>query len=157
MTQWNPVDELIRCGFGSQAKLAAAVGRKQGSASGWKRAGHIPGDIQVPIMEAAKAAGFIVTPNHFFPPEHRVSGADLSPLRRRLKEAEALENLAKDAFAETADAQRALEIFDSWAEHRAHCDLLRAVLGDLDPGVPSHTPRPASWWREHGCDEITKD
>lgn len=75
MSEFNVVDHLLERGFRTQARLAAAAGRRQSSVAEWKAANRIPAECQTRIIESARAEGLPIGPNDFFPPEYRLTSA----------------------------------------------------------------------------------
>jgi hypothetical protein len=65
MASERPIDLIIRR-FGSTYKLASALGCGQSVIAGWKKRGHIPGDRQQEVLDAARAKGIALEPADFF-------------------------------------------------------------------------------------------
>jgi ribosome-binding protein aMBF1 (putative translation factor) len=59
--------ERVISKFGTQEKLAAALGCRQSVIAGWKRRGYVPAQQQVRVLEAAREQGIDLTPADFFP------------------------------------------------------------------------------------------
>jgi ribosome-binding protein aMBF1 (putative translation factor) len=52
--------------FGTQERLAAALGCRQSVIAGWKRRGFVPAPQQQRVLEAAKKLGVRLRPSDFF-------------------------------------------------------------------------------------------
>lgn len=52
--------------FGTQEKLAAALGCRQSVIAGWKRRGFVPAQQQPRVLAAAKDIGVALAPSDFF-------------------------------------------------------------------------------------------
>lgn len=52
--------------FGTQEKLAAALGCRQSVIAGWKRRGFVPAQQQPKVLAAARGLGLDLTPDDFF-------------------------------------------------------------------------------------------
>lgn len=52
--------------FGTQERLAQALGCRQSVVAGWKKRGFIPAQQQTRVLRAAKALGIDLSPDHFF-------------------------------------------------------------------------------------------
>jgi len=74
MSEFNVVDHLLEKGFRTQARLAAAAGRRQSSVADWKRENRIPSECQPLIIKAAHDEGIEIYPDDFFDPELRRQG-----------------------------------------------------------------------------------
>lgn len=78
----NPVSRIISK-FGTQEKLAAALGTRQNVISAWKRRGYVPARQQPRVLEAARLLNIPLTPSDFFdlggespnPEAHEVAAA----------------------------------------------------------------------------------
>jgi len=60
------VVEAIIKKFGTQERLAEALGCRQTVIAGWKRRGVVPARQQARVLEAAQVLGVVLTPNDFF-------------------------------------------------------------------------------------------
>lgn len=74
MSEFNVVDHLLAKGFRTQARLAAATGRRQSSVAEWKAANRIPFDLVEVIIAAAHDEGFEIYGDDFIRPEFRRQG-----------------------------------------------------------------------------------
>lgn len=63
------VVEAIIKKFGTQERLAQALGCRQTVIAGWKRRGVVPARQQMRVLEAAQELGIDLTPNDFFSAE----------------------------------------------------------------------------------------
>ncbi len=70
----NPVDRIIRK-FGSQTKLAEALGISQASISEWRSKGYVPGVRHQEIFDFARANGIPIAPEDFLIIEPTEEGA----------------------------------------------------------------------------------
>lgn len=61
----NPVARIISK-FGTQEKLAAALGTRQNVISMWKKRGYVPAQQQPKVLAAARDLGIDLTPDDFF-------------------------------------------------------------------------------------------
>lgn len=52
--------------FGTQEKLAAALGCRQSVIAGWKRRGFVPAQQQAKVLAAARDRGIDLAPDDFF-------------------------------------------------------------------------------------------
>lgn len=52
--------------FGTQERLAAALGCRQSVIAGWKRRGFVPAPQQPRVLDAAKRTGVVLSPDDFF-------------------------------------------------------------------------------------------
>lgn len=68
---FNVVDELLRRGFKTQGRLAAAAGVRQSNVAQWKQHNRIPHERMRLIIKAAHDEGIDLYPDDFFEPELR--------------------------------------------------------------------------------------
>lgn len=58
--------ERIIAKFGTQERLADAIGCRQNVISGWKKRGFVPAPQQPKVLEVARALGIDLSPDDFF-------------------------------------------------------------------------------------------
>jgi transcriptional regulator with XRE-family HTH domain len=59
-------EERIIRKFGTQERLAGALGCRQSTIAGWKRRGFVPVRQQTKVLKAAHALGLALRPRDFF-------------------------------------------------------------------------------------------
>lgn len=66
MTDTTSQAERIIRKFGTQERLAAALGCRQSVIAGWKKRGFVPAQQQAKVLEAAQREGVELCPADFF-------------------------------------------------------------------------------------------